>query len=83
MQLLELASSSSLVVVVVVHWAHNLWKLVPVSKLVQPVHTPWYPSMTLYRQPVSDDWHSVFQRVQADLQRFVTQNLDTKNIYDA
>ena len=45
--------------------------------------TLWYPSMTLYRQPVSDDWHSVFQRVQADLQRFVTQNLDTKNIYDA
>ena len=45
--------------------------------------TPWYPSMTLYRQPVSDDWYSVFQRVQADLQRFVTQNLDTKNIYDA
>ena len=45
--------------------------------------TPWYPSMTLYRQPVSDDWHSVFLRVQADLQRFVTQNLDTKNIYDA
>ena len=45
--------------------------------------TPWYLSMTLYRQPVLDDWHSVFQRVQADLQRFVTQNLDTKNIYDA
>ena len=45
--------------------------------------TPWYPSMTLYRQPVSDDWYSVFQRVQADLQWFVTQNLDTKNIYDA
>jgi len=45
--------------------------------------TPWYPSMTLYRQPVSDDWYSVFQRVQADLQWFVTENLDTKNIYDA
>jgi hypothetical protein len=44
--------------------------------------TLWYPSMTLYRQPVLDDWHSVFQRIQADLQRFVTQNLDTKNICD-
>ena len=35
--------------------------------------TPWYPSMTLYRQPVLGDWYSVFQQVQVDLQRFVKQ----------
>jgi hypothetical protein len=29
--------------------------------------TPWYPSMTLYRQPRAGDWVSVVASVQADL----------------
>ncbi|WP_118136208.1 tetratricopeptide repeat protein [Oceanicella sp. SM1341] len=29
--------------------------------------TPWYPSMRLVRQPVLDDWDSVFDTVTADL----------------
>ena len=43
--------------------------------------TPWYPSMTLYRQPVLGDWCSVFQQVQGDLQRFVEQFANVKNSY--
>ena len=44
--------------------------------------TLWYPSMTLYRQHMLSDWYSVFQQVQADLQRFVEQCPNTKNSYD-
>ena len=40
--------------------------------------TLWYPSMTLYRQPSSGDWCSVFQQVQPDLERFIEQNLNAK-----
>lgn len=29
--------------------------------------TPWYPSMTLYRQPVPGDWSGVFSQVEGDL----------------
>jgi tetratricopeptide (TPR) repeat protein len=29
--------------------------------------TPWYPTATLYRQPVSGDWHSVMAEVRKDL----------------
>ena len=43
--------------------------------------TPWYPSVTLYRQPVLGDWCSVFQQVQVDLQRFVEQFSNAKNSY--
>ncbi len=45
--------------------------------------TPWYPSMTLYRQPVLGGWDGVFQQVQPDLQKFVIQNRNTQNIDDA
>ena len=45
--------------------------------------TLWYSSMVLYRQPVLDDWASVFQQVQLDLQQFVTQNLVVESVYDA
>ncbi len=30
--------------------------------------SPWYPSMTLYRQPKAGDWASVIETVKADLQ---------------
>ena len=45
--------------------------------------TPWYPSMTLYRQPSLGDWYSVFQQVQPDLERFIEQNLNAKMISHA
>jgi ADP-heptose:LPS heptosyltransferase len=39
--------------------------------LLNRTDTPWYPSMTLYRQPTSGDWASVVAQVKADLaQRF-------------
>ncbi|MEO0852257.1 MAG: TIGR03032 family protein, partial [Cyanobacteria bacterium J06648_11] len=31
--------------------------------------SPWYPTMTLYRQPQPQDWNSVFQQVRRDLER--------------
>ena len=43
--------------------------------------TLWYSSMVLYRQPMLDDWASVFQQVQLDLQQFVTQNLVAESVY--
>ena len=45
--------------------------------------TPWYPSMTLYRQSSLGDWHSVFQQVQPDLKQFIEENLETKTCHDA
>ena len=29
--------------------------------------TPWYPSMTLYRQQTQGEWPDVFERIAADL----------------
>jgi hypothetical protein len=31
--------------------------------------SPWYPSVTLYRQTRSGDWDGVLKRVAADLNR--------------
>ena len=36
----------------------------------------WYSSMTLFRQAVSGDWESVFERVQPALKRFVEEKLN-------
>jgi hypothetical protein len=36
--------------------------------------TYWYDSMKLYRQPERDDWKSVFERMQKDLNETVLQN---------
>ena len=35
--------------------------------LLERTDSPWYPSMSLYRQSQPDDWDDVIQRVEADL----------------
>lgn len=46
-------------------------KLVPDWRwLLERADSPWYPSMTLYRQRVRNDWNEVFARMAADLVRF-------------
>jgi hypothetical protein len=39
--------------------------------LLQGVHTPWYPSMRLFRQKTLGDWGAVFARVTSDLQSLI------------
>lgn len=36
--------------------------------------TPWYPSMTVYMQPVLDEWAPVVERVAGDLRRWADAN---------
>ena len=49
------------------------WVLLPFLPdwrwLVERTDSPWYPTMTLYRQPVAGDWDSVFAEVKKDLLR--------------
>ncbi len=60
----------------VVHLAGALgkqgWLLLPLVPdwrwLLGRDTSPWYPSLTLYRQNVLDDWDSVLARVRGDLQ---------------
>ena len=47
------------------------WVLLPFLPdwrwLLERRDTPWYPTATLYRQPVAGDWHSVLTEVKKDL----------------
>jgi hypothetical protein len=38
--------------------------------------THWYPTMTIYRQPVPGDWGPVIARVLADLDRMLDAGVD-------
>jgi hypothetical protein len=50
------------------------WTLLPFSPdwrwLLGRDDSPWYPSMTLYRQPTPGDWPAVLFKVAADLTSF-------------
>ena len=35
--------------------------------------SPWYPSMTIYRQPTPGDWATLLERLRSDLQDLVQQ----------
>ena len=47
------------------------WILLPYNPDWRWLHdrsdSPWYPSATLYRQPLAGDWGGALQRVQQDL----------------
>jgi hypothetical protein len=49
------------------------WLLLPYTPdwrwMLERSDSPWYPSMTLYRQKVPGDWNDVFSRVAAALRR--------------
>lgn len=51
----------------------NTWVLLPFLPdwrwLVDRRDSPWYPAVTLYRQPVAGDWDSVLAEVKQDLLR--------------
>jgi hypothetical protein len=41
-------------------------------------HTPWYPSIRLYRQQTKGDWATVLDRVRSHLVALPTISLDTQ-----
>lgn len=42
--------------------------------LLERTDSPWYPTITLYRQERMGDWDSVLQRVRSDLEKIVLWN---------
>lgn len=51
-----------------------VWTLLPFAADwrwgIQGEHTPWYPTMRLFRQPAAGDWNTVLQRVEEALASF-------------
>jgi tetratricopeptide (TPR) repeat protein len=51
-----------------------VWTLLPFSAdwrwLTERTDSPWYPSMTLYRQAAVDEWDEVVERIVTDMHRF-------------
>jgi hypothetical protein len=43
--------------------------------LLHRTDSPWYPSLTVYRQPTRGDWAGVFEKMAADLQALTRQLL--------
>ena len=47
------------------------WVLLPFAPdwrwMLERTDSPWYPTIKLYRQPVMDDWTSVFKKIRMDL----------------
>ena len=41
--------------------------------LLERTDSVWYPTLTLYRQPILDDWGSVFSSIRSDLRRELTK----------
>ena len=58
--------------------AKETWVLLPYSTiyywLLERTDSIWYPSLTLYRQPVLDDWDSVYASVRKDLETRLERN---------
>ncbi|MDC3170347.1 hypothetical protein OA871_04810, partial [Paracoccaceae bacterium] len=58
--------------------AKETWVLLPyVAKFwwfLERTDSVWYPSLTLYRQPVLDDWDSVYAAVRKDLETRLERN---------
>jgi Flp pilus assembly protein TadD len=54
--------------------AKPVWTLLPFAPdfrwLMELEHSPWYPSMRLFRQPAAGDWDSVLTRVRQALEDF-------------
>jgi hypothetical protein len=55
-----------------------VWLLLPYSPdwrwLTKGSHSPWYPTMRLYRQPDPGNWTAVFQRVSQHLTQMAARN---------
>ena len=58
--------------------AKETWVLLPYSTiyywLLERTDSVWYPSLTLYRQPILDDWDSVYAAVRKDLETRLERN---------
>ena len=65
--------------------AKETWVLLPYVAnfwwLLERKDSVWYPSLTLYRQPVLDDWDSVYVSIREDLKKnLLEQSNKTKSI---
>jgi hypothetical protein len=42
--------------------------------------SPWYPSMTIFRQPRPGDWDSVIRQIDAALDEFLSRRLEMDSV---